>query len=98
MTRAQSRLTSQDYGVVMRFLEEQLEKAKQINDGMHNYKPKEDFCKQRDNGIDLNNSDDTTLMMTCSGYSIADFRDGVFKPIPHIMLKVTTTTGVIPRL
>jgi hypothetical protein len=62
---------------------------------MHNYKGEEDFSKYRDNEIDLNNSDDTTLMMTYSGYSIVDFRDGVFKEIPHIRLKVTTT-GAMP--
>jgi hypothetical protein len=87
MARAQSKLTSQDYGAVMRFFEEQLEKAKAINDGMHNYKSKEDFCKQRENGIDLNNQDDTTLMMTYSRFRIVDFGDDVFKAIPRIRLK-----------
>jgi hypothetical protein len=45
-TRAQSKLTSQYYGVVMRFSEEQLEKTKAINDGMHNYKSKKVFTSK----------------------------------------------------
>jgi hypothetical protein len=34
--------------------------------------------------------------MTYSGHSIVDFRDAVFKAVPHMRLKVTTTRGANP--
>jgi hypothetical protein len=94
--RARAQKTTPSYGQIQREFEELLQSAKVINDGLHDYQSKEDFCHSRDKLIDMNNSDDTHLDMTYKGYDIVDFRDGKFRVIVHQSLKLRKTDGGFP--
>jgi hypothetical protein len=77
--RASALQTNSQLGQIQKCLQDQLERAKVVNDGKMDYRSSEDECFNKDAGIRFNDSDDTHLMMTYKSFDIVDFRDGFFR-------------------
>jgi hypothetical protein len=79
-------------GVIQRYIQDQFEKARIVNDGMFDYQSKEDECYNKDGAIRFDDSDDTHLRMTYKAFDIVDFRDGFLRVRVRTHLKLSTTT------